>query len=68
MGGSQIKGTILGVPIIRIVIFWGLYWGPPIFGNYHISVKITDHFPGEVIPPRSTPPQSQDIRANKYPL
>ena len=23
----KITGTILGVPIIRIVIFWGLYWG-----------------------------------------
>ena len=26
-----IRGTILGVPIIRIIIFWGLYWGPPLF-------------------------------------
>ena len=25
-----------GVPIIRIVVFWGLYWGPLILGNYHI--------------------------------
>ena len=37
MGVSQIKGTILGVPIIRIVVFWGLYWGPPILGNYYIG-------------------------------
>ena len=29
-------GTILGVPIIRITLFWGLYWGPLILGNYHI--------------------------------
>ena len=34
---SQITGTILGVSIIGIVIFWGLFWGPPILGNYHIS-------------------------------
>ena len=27
--------TILGVPIIRAIIFWGLYWGPLILGNYH---------------------------------
>ena len=24
----KIRGTILGVPIIRIIVFWGLYWGP----------------------------------------
>ena len=30
---SQIRGTILGVPIIRIIVFWGLYWGPPILGS-----------------------------------
>ena len=26
----------MGVPIIRIIVFWGLYWGTPILGNYHI--------------------------------
>ena len=26
----KIRGTILGVPIIRTIVFWGLYWGPPI--------------------------------------
>ena len=26
----------LGLPIVRIIVFWGLYWGPPILGNYHI--------------------------------
>ena len=30
MGVSQIKGTILGVPIIRIAVFWGLI-GVPLF-------------------------------------
>ena len=29
-GVPKIRGTILGVPIIRTIIFWGLYWGPPI--------------------------------------
>ena len=32
----KIRGTILGVPIIRTVVFWVLYWGPFILGNYHI--------------------------------
>ena len=22
--------------MIRVIVFWGLYWGPPIVGNYHI--------------------------------
>ena len=26
-GFSKIRGTILGVPVIRTVVFWGLYWG-----------------------------------------
>ena len=38
MGVSQNLGTILGAPIIRTIIFWGLYWGPLILGNYKISL------------------------------
>ena len=33
-------GTILGVPIIRIIVLWGLYWGPLILGNYQISKSL----------------------------
>ena len=39
MGVSQNEGYYLGVPIIRSVVFWGLYWGPPILGNYQIDTK-----------------------------
>ena len=29
---SKIRGVpFLGVPIIRAIVFWGLYWGPLIF-------------------------------------
>ena len=35
-------GTFLGVPIIRIIIYWGLYWGPLILGNYHIGAAIVN--------------------------
>ena len=35
-GFPKIRGTLLGVPIIRTIVFWGLYWGPLILGNYHI--------------------------------
>ena len=33
----KIKGTLLGVPIIRTIVYWGLYWGTLILGNYHVS-------------------------------
>ena len=33
----KIRGTIWGVPTIRTIIFWGLYWGPLILGNYQIK-------------------------------
>ena len=35
-GFPKIRGTFLGVPIIRTIVFWGLYWGPPFLGNYQI--------------------------------
>ena len=25
-----------GVPILRVIVFWGLCWGPLILGNHHI--------------------------------
>ena len=27
-------GTLVGFPIIRVVVYWGLYWHPPIQGNF----------------------------------
>ena len=36
-GFPKIRGTILGVPIIRTIVFGGLYWGPPFLGNYQIN-------------------------------
>ena len=35
-GFPKIRGTFLGVPIIRIIAFGVLDWGPPILGNYHM--------------------------------
>ena len=33
-GFPKIRDTILGVPIvIRLIVFWGLDFGPPIRGN-----------------------------------
>ena len=30
---AKIRGTFLEVPIIRAIVFGGLYWGPPTGGN-----------------------------------
>ena len=35
-GLPQIRGTFLGVPVISTIVYWGLYWGTLIYGNYHI--------------------------------
>ena len=37
-GFPKILGTLLGVPVIRTIVFWGLYWGPLILGNYHLGL------------------------------
>ena len=31
------KLGVWGVPIIRSIVFWGLYWGPAILGNYPVG-------------------------------
>ena len=35
-GFPKIRGTYLGVPRIRIIVFQGLHRGPLILGNYQI--------------------------------
>ena len=39
-GFPKIRGPILGTPIIRNVVFWGLYWGPPILRNFKNFRKV----------------------------
>ena len=39
-GGFPKLGYFFGIPIIRILVFWGLYWGPLILGNYHVHVLL----------------------------
>ena len=37
-GFPTLGGTSLRVPIIiRIIVYWGLHWGPPVLGNYHLD-------------------------------
>ena len=35
----QLRVPFFGVPIIGIIVYWGLYWGPLILGNYHMNAK-----------------------------
>ena len=37
-------GTFLGVLIIRVIVYGGLYWGPPILGNYQIGGYIGEYY------------------------
>ena len=40
-GGSQDKGYPYGrVPIIRKIVDWDLYRGPPILRNYHLGCRV----------------------------
>ena len=41
----KIRGTFLGVPIIRILVYWGLYWGPLIFGKLPYE---SEHYVGHL--------------------
>ena len=41
MGGfPKLGGTILGVPIIRIIVLLGLHRGPLILGNYQVALNL----------------------------
>ena len=44
-GVPKIRGTILGVPIVGNIVFWGLYWGPLVLGNYQLVQKSSFPFP-----------------------
>ena len=45
----KIRGTILGVPIIMTIVFWGLYWGSPILSTYHIFQPSGSYMPAAVL-------------------
>ena len=50
----EIRVTFLGVPIIRIVVFWGPYWGPLILGNYQMFGASRKYLSSVVTGSRST--------------
>ena len=37
-GFPKIRVTIFGVPIVKIIVLWGLYSGPLVSGDYHFGV------------------------------
>ena len=39
----KIRGTLLGVSIIRTIVFGGPYWGPLILENYHMKSPSLSH-------------------------
>ena len=41
LGFPKIRGTILAVPIIRIIVFGGSILGPPILGNCHMGLGLS---------------------------
>ena len=34
---KNVSGTNLRFPTIRTMLFGGLHWGPPVYGNYYIT-------------------------------
>ena len=50
-GFPKIRGTLLGVPIIRIIVYLGLYWAPLILGNYHVTAPCPNPNLGETVSP-----------------
>ena len=38
--GLEVETLILGVPIIRIIVYWGLYLGSLVLGNYNFTVSV----------------------------
>ena len=47
-GGGVLKlgAPSLGVPVTRIIIYWGTYWGSPILGSYQLNLVHTRRFGG----------------------
>ena len=48
MGFPKIRGTILGVPIVRTIVYWGSILGSPILGNYHMSYGLNLGWGGSI--------------------
>ena len=36
----KIGGTVLGIPAVRTIVYWGLYCGPPIWESYYVPHQL----------------------------
>ena len=43
-GFPKLGVPFLGVPIIRNIVYWGLYLGPLTLGNYHIPKLLSRNY------------------------
>ena len=59
----KIMRTFLGVPIIRIMVYWCLYWGPPQHAMTWKMVLYEDEFSTKPEPSRTLSKDEQRIRA-----
>ena len=57
-GFPRIRGTLLGVPIIRTIVFWGLYIGVPLFREITVSFLLLLQ---QLLPPRGYATTTQRI-------
>ena len=39
LGFCKVRGRCFWVPMRRVIVFWDLYWGPPLQGNYRIDAE-----------------------------
>ena len=44
-GFPKIRGNIMGGQITETRVYWGLHWGNPILGNYHMVISQNEGTP-----------------------
>ena len=72
-GFPKVRGTFFWSPQIRSIVFWGLYWGPLILGNYYIGWGNTGVYIKAVyLAPISLSPEIRvfglELRVNLHPV
>ena len=64
MGVSLNYGYHVWGPIMRIIVFWSLFWGPHILGNYPLDISRFRHIQGCITPRMELQGSRQRIRIN----
>ena len=47
-GFPKLGVPLLGGPRLRLIVFWGLYWGPLFGENYHMGMNMNTNMDKEV--------------------